>query len=303
MTREIDRVYRLTARRAPERIEPGVLDASFFEEFETVTEITQHRIEFKIEKNLGREPNRCDITITNLAQATRDEFVRGYVRVRFEAGYDRTLRLLFTGDVRHASHEKDGTEWLTKLQIGDGARAFSEARAPRKSYQKGTPLTTILRDVARAFGLALPAEVPTSDTLRAQLATGEVLTGYASDELTRLLAPYGYEWSFQNGQLQILRFDQVRVGVIRVISQDDGMIEAPVIDPPKITAPTKAGSRTKPKVPKVTVKHLLYPELTPGEKAQIQSRSLNLTCRIETVTHDGDTHGDDWITTMEGAEV
>jgi hypothetical protein len=302
MTREIDRVYRLTARRAPETISVDGFDASFFEEFETITEIVDHRIEFKIEKHLRAQPNTCDITITNLADATRDEFVRGKVRVRFEAGYDNTLRLLFVGDVRHASHEKVGTEWLTKLQIGDGARAYAEARAPRKSYAKGTPLATVLRDLARSFGVALPAEVAASDALRAQIAAGEVLSGYSSDELTRLLAPHGYEWNFQNGQLQILRDDQVRAGVIRVLSQDDGMIGAPVIDPPKITA-TKAGSRAKPKVPKVTVQHLLYPELTPGEKAKIESRSLNLTARIETVTHEGDTRGNEWTTTVEGSEV
>ena len=101
------------------------------------------------------------------------------------------------------------------------ARAYAEARVNR-TYAPRTPLETILRDVARAFGVALP-EV--SEELRGRVAAGEAIMGYASDELTRLLAPFGYEWSFQDGRLQILRFDQARAGVIRVISQDDGMIE------------------------------------------------------------------------------
>lgn len=298
---EFDRVYRLTARRAPDVIDVDVLDASFFEEFETVTEITDHRIEFRIEKNLGRAPNTCEITITNLSQATRDEFVRGPMRVRFEAGYDNTPRLLFVGDLRYASNELVGTEWLTKLQIADGGRAYAEARI-NKSYAKGTPLATILRDVTRAFGLTVPPEVTASEELRTRIPSGEVTTGYASDELTRLLAPHGFEWSIQNGQMQILRFDQVHPGTIRVISEGDGMIGAPSMDPPAITAPTKTKSKRR-RVPKLTVKHLLFPELIPGEKDEIRSRSINGTFRLDKVMHEGDSRGSTWDTTMEASEV
>lgn len=297
---DIDRVYKLTARRAPDIGDIEGFDRSFFEELETITEITAHRIEFKIEKTLGKEPNRCELILTNLSSVTRDEFTAGQVRVRFEAGYDNTPRLLFVGDVRFASNELEGTEWRTKLQIGDGARAYAEALAPARAYAPKTPIDTILRDLARAFGVQLPPEVAASPELRARIAAGEVLSGYASDELTRLLAPFGYEWSFQDGRLQILRYDQVRAGVIRVISQDDGMIGAPAIEPPKIRAGSK---RSKPKAPRLTVKHLLYPDLTPGERLEIRSRSINGTYRADKVSHEGDTEGSDWTTTIEATEL
>lgn len=304
---EFDRVYKLTAIRAPEFIDGANFDASFFEELETITEITDHRIQFKIEKHLRKTPNQAEVTITNLAFPSREAFVDGPVKVRIEAGYDATPRLLFIGDLRFASHEHTGTEWLTMLQISDGARAYAHARVNR-SYAKGTPLTTILGDIAKGFGVPLPPEINASADLRARLTTGEVITGYASDELTRLLAPFGFEWSFQDGRLQILRVDDVVPGTVRVIAPppDGSMIGEPTIDPPKIRAPSRAkklGKGTAPRVPKMKVKHTLFPELVPGEKIEIQSRSLNGTFRIDSLLHEGDNHGGDWTTTIEGTAV
>jgi hypothetical protein len=301
---DFDRVYKLTVIEAPDVIDVQGFDASFFEELQTITEITDHRIQFKIEKHLRKTPNQAEIVITNLAPQSREAFVSGPAKVRIEAGYDGTPRLLFIGDLRHASNEHVGTEWLTKLQLADGARAYAQARVNR-SYAKGTPITSILGDIARGFGVPLPPEVNASADLRARLTTGEVITGYASDELTRLLAQFGFEWSFQNGVLQILRVDAALPGSVRVLSvpPDGGIIGAPTIDPPKIRAPSKAkksGRGSAPRVPKMKLKHSLFPDLIPGERIEVQSRSLNGIFRIDSLLHEGDNHGGDWTTTIEG---
>ena len=75
MIREIDRVYKLTARRAPDVIEPGgVLDASFFEELETVIEIT--------EQTAVQNLQAASLQITELVergcQFAIDDFGSGY---------------------------------------------------------------------------------------------------------------------------------------------------------------------------------------------------------------------------------
>lgn len=300
MSAEIDPCYRLTAIRAAEDPDvPGL--GRFFDQLETITEIADRNIKFKVEKYRRGKPNYAEITLYNCAPATRDDFVRLPLRVQLAAGYDNTPRLLFLGDLRFASNEKKGTEWLTKLQLGDGARAYSQARVNR-SYAKGTPLSTILGDVAKAFGVPLPT-LPSD--LQARIGAGEVVTGYASDELDRLLAPFGYEWSFQSGRMQLVRVDAAVPGTVRVISQDDGMIDTPVINPPKLRAPARTHHRAThastaiPNVPKLKVKHTLYPELTPGETIEVQSRSINGRFVIEVLTHEGDLFGNDWITNIE----
>jgi len=297
---EFDRVYKLTAIRAPETGEIEGLGRSFFEELETITEITQLQIKFKVEKHLRSRPNSAEITIVNLAASSRDDFLRVPQRIRLEAGYDDTPRLLFIGDLRHASNEHVGTEWLTKLQLADGGRAYAKARVNR-SYAKGTPFSSVITEIAKAFGVPAPSLPP---ELQSRLSAGEVITGAASKALTRLLAPYGFEWSFQDERLQVLRVDGVQPGTIRVLSEEDGLIGTPVIAPPKIQAETGAHRAGEaPRVPKATVKHLLYPEITPGEQLGVQSRSVSGGFRADVVTHEGDLFGEDWTTTVEATAI
>lgn len=298
---EIDPCYSLTAIRAPDDpIVSGL--GKFFEQLETITEITDHAIKFKVEKYRRGKPNRADITLYNCAPSTRDDFVQIPQKIRFAAGYDSTPRLLFIGDLRYASNEKTPTEWLTKLEIGDGARAYASARV-NKSYTPGTPVATIVQDIARGFGIQI--ELPRE--LKGRIAAGDLVYGDAGDEMTRVLAQFGLEWSFQNEQLRIIPVDAAVPGTIRVISQGDGMLESPVMTPPRFKTPHKAvhhrrstsHSTAIPNVAKLKVKHTLYPELVPGEVIQLQSRSINGNFVIEVLQHEGDLFGNDWTTTIE----
>lgn len=306
---DFGRVYKLTVIQTPELEDIAGFGRSFFEELQVITEITDpQRIKFKVEKHLQRTPNQAEITITNLAELSREDFVRGPAKVRLEAGYDSTPRLLFIGDVRFGSNEHTGTEWETKLQLGDGARAYAEARH-NMSYAKGTPVTTIIGHLCKAFGVS-PPDLSTLTELQARLSTGEVVTGWAADELERILAPFGMSYSFQDGRLQIMRYDDVVPGVRRVLATPEnggGIIGTPTIDPPKIRAPPKRGHRSgkarELKVPKLKIKHTLYPEITPGEQIEVQSRSINGTFRVDAVTHEGDLWGNDWTTHIEGRSV
>lgn len=308
---EINRVYRLTVIGAPDRIDVEGLSPGFFENLQTITTIEStnsrpgHQIKFKIEKHLRKTPNQGEVTITNLSVASRDEFVRGATRIQLEAGYDDDLRLLFLADLRYASNELTGTEWLTKLQLADGARAYANARV-NHSFAKGTPISTIVAHIAQSFGVPVPAELSASAELKARLSTGETLSGSSADELTRILDPYGFTWSFQHGRLQILAADAAVAGTARLLTTPEnggGIIGSPTINAPKIIAPPKAGrhkSKREPRVPKLKVKHSLYPELTPGERVQIKSRSINGLFRIDSLVHEGDLFGDTWTTEIEG---
>lgn len=319
---DVDRIYRITAIKAPDvfDVDTKGLGHGFFEELSTLLELTVvqvddhpprfdgHQVEIEVERHLERTPNQANVKITNLAERNRELFVDGPVKVRLEAGYDFTPRLLFIGDLRYASNEHDGTEWITKLQLADGARAYANARM-NKSYKAGTPVSTIIKDVSRAFGVTSPQLPKSAQELSTRLATGDVLVGSAADELTRILAPFGFEWSFQHERLQIIRTDQALVGVARVISEDDGLIGPPEMCPPKIVAPPKAGhrghgaSKRKPRVPKLKLKHTLYPEINPGEKIQVQSRSITGVFRVDVVKHKCDFYGGDWITEIEATAL
>ena len=264
---------------------PGSFVASnptFFDEQPNATVITDLRIQAKITKSIDPDPNPCTLTITNCAVRTRANLQTKPLIVRIDAGYDGNLRHLFLGDLRDGRSNKPGTEWTTILQLADGDRAYRYARVNR-SYGKFSSAIQAVQECAASMGLTVDGAALTSDDLQTQFASGHVLQGKASDELTRVLAPFGYRWLIQDGRLQILRDDQVRPDEAVLISEDTGMIGSP-----ERGAPDTSG-----KAPILTIEMLLYPELTPGAQIQVQSKTIDGVFRIEKVTHVLDTHGDE----------
>jgi hypothetical protein len=272
------------------RTERSITERRFFVTLPNVVTVRDQRISFGVKKSLSKTPNTCEVKIYNLAPLTRGEVEEDGVQVKVEAGYDGVTKLLFQGDVRSAFSETDGAHWVTTMHLADGGKAFGNARGNR-SYRGGTRVITILRDLAKSFGLELPRDVLAAPELRTQFAAGYVLDGPVRDHLTTLLDRFGYSWSIQNGRLQVLRDDAVVAGTVREISEATGMLGSPAMDKPK-----KKGGRT------VSVRNQLYPELAPGGAIVLKSLQINGQFKIKEVVHQGDTHddGDDsWTTSVE----
>lgn len=252
------------------------------------TTITDLRIAFNIEKSLGKQPNMCEVTVWNLAETARALLQTKPLTVRLEAGYDGALHRMFQGDVRWCESRHEDVDWESKLQIADGDRAFRYARVSR-SYRGGVRVRTVLEEAAAAMGLTLPSAVLANPLIDTQYVNGIVLNGRAQIELSRILTPLGLNWSIQDGRLQILNENTARPEDSIPVSQDTGMIGVP-----EFGVPTSRKAK-----PIMTVKVLLNPQITPGCKLEVNSRSINGTFKTKSVRHEGDTHGEAWFTTCE----
>jgi len=282
-----NRAARVSSWTTPKKV--AGLDPSFFDTQGNGFEVDALRLQFKIDKNLTGEPNTAEVTITNAAPDTRTALCKKPSQVRIEAGYQDTgARLLFTGDLRFGTSVHNGTDWDTKLQLADGGRAISTARA-RRSFAKPISAFEVMTYVATTLNLKLPPEVEQDPELRAAFANGVSVNGASRDVLTRLLAPYGYGWSVQNGRLQIIQDGQIVQGQSWVISKETGMIGYP-----RITAPAKGTSTCD-----IDVDVALFPELTPGQSVKIESEILTGVYKLIQVVHEGDTRGDDWKTSCK----
>ncbi len=250
------------------------------------------RVVFTVERGIGKEPNKCDVEIYNLAETSRAELQTKPIGLRLDVGYDGRLDRLFEGDLRFCSHQRERTEWVTRAQVGDGDRAFRYARVTR-AYRAGVSARDVVRDIAASMGLSLPAQASAYEELSRQFASGEALFGPAQAELSRVLAASGLTWSIQDGALQILRDVDTTKGTAVLISQDNGMIDAP-----DLGAPVKKNGP-----PVLTVKTLLNTDVKPGGKISVESRSVRGLYKVRKVLHQGDTHGQDFTTTIEGTPV
>lgn len=294
MTKLYGRVCRVTVQHPTGK--PG----DFFGTIQVSQTIIQDlRIQVSIEMSLGKQPNKADVTITNLNKTSRAEFARKPLSVTIEAGYDGEYHHLFTGDLRYGNSTLSPPDWETKLQLGDGDRAFRQARV-NQSFGPKTTVSQALKAVSTSMGLQMPTDIAGNGLLtqfQSQFQTGTVLSGPARDEMTRLLAPYGCHWSIQKGRLVILRDADVTPGVAILVNSATGLVGSPDIGVPERSGTKKSNQVT------VKGKMALYPGMVPGGQIKIESREVNGFYRLSKVKHDLNTHGDDWFSSFEARAI
>lgn len=251
-------------------------------------QITDLRVQFSIKKNLGKEPNTCVVTVSNLSPDTRAALRQKPLYAILAAGFDGVTNQLFSGNITWGQSRREGTEWETKLQISDGGRAFTYARMSR-SYKPPISPKQILTDAAATMGLTLPPEIEQDPVMRQALASGYTAHGPTRDVMTKVLAPYGYGWSIQDGRYQVLNDKQVLQTQAFQIDIDAGLIGTP-----ELSVPHRPSDPSE-----LTCEVLLYPQMQVGSQINLTSDSVNGLYRVNEVTHQGDNFGDDWKTTMK----
>jgi len=251
--------------------------------------ISDMRVQFNVTKNLRDEPNTCELTITNLASETRAALQVLPLHVRIAAGYDGETQELFAGDMFWAGSSREGVDWLTKIQVGDGTRARANARISR-TFKSGADPRQVIGDVAKSMGLKIPRSLAEGTDFLHSLSSGVTVDGPSHEQMTKLLAPKGYGWSVQGGKLQVLKDGETLGGEAIVINKDAGMVGSPDFGAP---------SDDK-QPPVLTVKTLLKPELRCGGRIALESRAINGLFRVNKLTHAGDTAGSAWHSTIEG---
>ncbi len=284
MTRRLfNRELQLTIAHAPV--------GSFIVTSEEV-KVTGLRVQFSITKSLESTPNSCTATIYNLSKATRAELQRPRVQVRLDVGYDGGLARLFTGDLHDSPSELQGVDMETKLLLGDGVRAYRNARVSR-SFKAGTDARTAFKEVANSMGLRVPSNIDEAEALATQFSSGVTLSGPSQEEMTRITKAAGYSsWSIQDGQLQLLADDATLANEAILVSVETGMLGVP-----SFGTPAKDG-----KPAPLTVRKLIDPGAlpAPGKRIVVRSREINdAVFKVTRVTHVGDTHGEDWHSEME----
>lgn len=245
------------------------------------------RLQFKVEKTLDKAPNTGDITITNLSASTRASLQSKNAKVILLAGYGDSLGQIFVGDIRTIDHVRNGSDWETKLQSGDGERAFLSARIST-SFGVGTGAIKVI-DTAATKLTGGPIIGDLSGLSAKQFAGGYVMHGPASRELDKVLKANGYEWSIQDGHVYVRLPGAPVLERIVSISPDSGLVGSP-----------EHGTSDNPKKPPLLkIKCLLSPELHCGGRVHVQSERYTGIYTIHKLTHTGDTAGGDFYSEME----
>lgn len=248
---------------------------------------------FDIRKDLTGKPNRALIEIYNLTQDHRDSLseraAKGPVRVRLDAGYEDGTSRIFEGDLRILYHDKrDGVDFVTTIESGDGDRTVSTARIS-KSWGPGTPVSTVIKDIAAALNIGEGNVLGSTagallEGFGPTFTGGTAVNGQAFRELARICKSAGIFWSIQDGTLQFLVGDQALSGTaVKVVASS-------VRDPHSLVG----GMEEAPKIDhkgRLKVKTRIIPGVFPGRKIQLEDKSV---WRVDKARYHGETRGHAW---------
>lgn len=247
------------------------------------------RVVFKVKRTLKKEPSHSEITIYNLAPATRAQFSPGKdARVWLSAGYAGAVGEVFQGDVTFAQSSREEPDSVLKLELGDGARAYKHARMT-ESFAPGTTRGDILRRLVAKCGLD-PGNAPDYYSS----LTGQAVNGYSVDtpvshSLTEVLLAENLTWSVQGGAIQILPVSGYIAKPAVLLTPLSGLIGSPKWGSPE----KKGGKRT------LKFQSLLQAQLVPGGRVKLEAEDVKGTFVLREVEHSGDTEGTEWVSDCE----
>ena len=267
----------------------GIMVASLFDGL---------HIKFKVEKNYIGQPNRMDLSIYNLSATTRRGLQGQGSFVRLLAGYQSdfpNLPIVFQGNARNIEHVREGSDWVTRIQCGDGETAYRFGIA-NNTFPPGTTSSSIAIYLAQQFKQGDPLNIditafvnkaPTIAYPYAAFSSGFSVQGNAFEELSRLLGGK-YTLSIQDGELRALQAsDYVPTGYR--LSASTGLLGSPEHGTPNLA--------NLPTVLKLNC--LLNPRIKPGDLVTVDSQNLHGNFRCHKVTHTGDLDGNDWKTEID----
>jgi len=267
------------------------------------------RVIFSVERSLNKDPNTATVTVYNLDETNRrvlqeganliprspkgDIVAAGYEwPLVIEGGYIATLQMLFSGDIVYAESGYDGIDWTTKIEATDGGKQYSSPRF-NKTFGKGTPVATVISEVAKAMKIGVgnsALKLANSAVFRKRFSTftrSVTVAGRASEILNRYIKSIGYNWSIQDGQLQVLGLEDTLLDAAVTLTPDTGLIASP-----------EQGEKGM-----ITGTSLLQGDIKPGRRLNILSKTVNGQYRVEKATHAGDTWGNEWYTHFEGTPL
>jgi hypothetical protein len=271
------------------------------------------RLTFDITKTETPESNAATITINNLSDATRS-FIKERSSLDSSDGMTVTLRasyeelegrdelpILFTGDIMGVSHDVTKPEIVTRLLCHDGLVSIKKSKFG-KSYKAGVHVFQIINDIVSSLGIPLQAKVESLGITDYIYNHGYTFSGKTSDALSRVCNGYGLRWSCQNNTIKLYR----AWNTDGTPGHDNkASAKGVIIGSPRRIAKTMSGVETT-DFRGWEFDALLLPQAEPGGTVQISSTQIPgspVKLQVAEVHHAGDTHGDDWKSTIKARET
>lgn len=274
------------------------------------------RVQFEVVKTVESAPNVAVIKIYNLHPDNEAKIKNEFDELLLNAGYEGAMQLVFRGNIKHVYRYREGNDYITEIEAGDGDKDFRKA-VMNETLAAGTTTSQL---VDRAVGTFKSTGGTTKGTVqvteRARIR-GKVISGNTRDVLHDVARETGANWSIQDGQLTIVGANSVLPGEAIVIRADTGMLGAPEINDKGIAVKCLMNPMLKVngaimldnngiKAKRVKAQALATKREKQETNAPLGRENTELVrldpdgvYKILKLTHKGDNRGQDWISEIE----
>ncbi|MFS1538057.1 MAG: baseplate hub protein [Candidatus Phlomobacter fragariae] len=242
------------------------------------------KMAFSFSKDLTNDrPNIGQISLFNLSPSRRQslaafQYRKQHISGQLAVGYLTTgLKLIFSGSVTKVTLSKQGTETITTLEIADGGFSYRTATISKAVKSKDEAFDEAVKTMDGVKKGKLTPQQP--------LGRPKIMTGYSFDEL-RKLKNEEEQIYIDNGQLHILKRNEVQNGKTELISASTGLMETPTRDDKNV----------------LTFKSVLNPNVSIGYQVAIESAvavHLNGVYRIFAIDYAGEIDTGEWLMTCK----
>ena len=227
-------------------------------------------MDFNVVLTRKKPPNKAEIVVYQLSDATKNIFHSDHQAIEFYAGYSgygitREPTLIFRGFTYNIQSFREGPDIATVIHAGDGQRQYDETRV-NKTYDAGTEYKVIIEDMANLFGMPLEVDYW---LIPGALLKSTTFTGRVKDVLTEILEDFFLEWTVQFNALQIRPQDTPLSTVSAVVmSPSTGLMDAEIYERQNKRRKRKLGLRGV---------SLLESGMFPGRPFTIKNTKPNLS--------------------------
>lgn len=274
-----------------------------------IPDVEKLRVVFEVDKNNGLQFNHANIIIFNMLPVNRAKIARPYplgfpmvepiIKVLLYAGYEGREVLLVAGDVLSATNEKNGPEWITKIEIYSGLNDSTKADTA-VSFSAPTSAKVISDQLLSKLGIDVTYTPEALQELQNQRPNDFSTIGLAADEAATFLARYGLAFTIEESGQGLVYVDE------RPRNPDAGKTKDNTFSPTNGLLGTPKITRTG-----IDLKSLLRPKLKLFERIFVESETTKGSLQanpdyspdyhIIGLKHVGDNRGNDWFTELECA--
>jgi hypothetical protein len=258
------------------------------------------RIVFDIAKSLTMTSMQgSKIDIYNLSESSIAELQKKKISLFLFAGYEEGegLQMLYFGDVTSVINKYQPPDTVTELLCGTAAFALASSIS-KESFAPGTNSNQIIDKLVKNLGFTLKNTDYKENNYT--IKNGMAITGKTKDALKTVLDKADLQMSMVDDKAQIVKKGKPNFDVVYEYTPQTGLIGIPEkiqttgLDQTLDTQPTA----------QYQIKVLLNPRLNPGGRIKINSREIHdAVYRIESIQHQGDTRGDEWLSTLQVSEM